>query len=161
MGSSKETIQQCSRSFSLLPSWPLLSLLDPQPMEPLLLMLQLRSSPLSLMLMSMESTMTTARLTSRRQKLKMPPELSKVASRLLFLTVVSRPPPTMLTTRTDSLLRSHMKVPQSTPQSPLLDTDTPPLLTSQPVVKFQYILMKKPNQTCLLPISTKTDESCC
>merc|ERR1712086_392324 len=148
MGSSKETIQQCSRSFSLLPSWPLLSLPDPQPMEPLLLMPQLRSSPLSLMLMSMESTMTTARLTSRRQKLKMPP-------------VVSRPPPTMLTTRTDSLLRSHTRVPQSTPQSPPLDTDTLPLLTSQPVVKFQYILMKKPNQTCLLPISTKTDESCC
>merc|ERR1712071_382775 len=56
-------------------------------------------------------------------------------SPLPFLTAVSRPPPTPLTTTTDSLLRSLMKVPLSTPQSPPLDTDTLPLLT-QPVIKF-------------------------
>merc|ERR1712165_498596 len=72
-----------------------------------------------------------------------------------FLIAVSRPPPTPLTTPTDSLLRSPMREPQSTPQSPQVDTDTPPLPTS-PLLKFQYILMKKPN--LLLQISTKTDE---
>merc|ERR1712168_1308430 len=133
----------CTRSSSLLPSWPPLSLLDPQHTEPLLLMPQ-RSFPLSLLLMSMESMMTTARLTSRRQKHKMPTVLSRVASRLLFLMVVSRPPPTPLTTPTDSWLRSPMREPLSTPQSPQVDTDTPPLPTS-PLLKFQYILMKKPN----------------
>merc|ERR1712243_258892 len=76
----------------------------------------------------------------------------------LFLTVVSRPPPTLLTTPTDSWLRSPMREPLSTPQSPQVDTVTPPLPTS-PLLKFQYILMKKPNT--LLQISTKTDgESC-
>merc|ERR1712083_863245 len=107
------------------------------------------------LLMSMESTMTTARLTSRRQKHKMPTVLSRVASRLLFLMAVSRPPPTLLTTPTDSSPRSPMREPQSTPQSPQVDTDPPPLPTS-PLLKFQYILMKKPN--LLLQISTKTDD---
>merc|ERR1712083_991890 len=55
----------CTRSSSLLPSWPPLSLLDPQHTEPLLLMPQ-RSFPLSLLLMSMESTMTTARLNFKK-----------------------------------------------------------------------------------------------
>merc|ERR1712243_489135 len=76
----------------------------------------------------------------------------------LFLMVVSRPPPTLLTTPTDSWLRSPMREPLSTPQSPQVDTDTPPLPTS-PLLKFQYILMKKPN--LLLQISTKTDERSC
>merc|ERR1712173_238347 len=64
----------------------------------------------------------------------------------------------MGTTPTDSWLRSLMREPPSTPQSPQVDTDTPPLPTS-PLLKFQYILMKKPN--LLLQISTKTDERSC
>merc|ERR1712106_276887 len=79
--------------------------------------------------------MTTQRLTSRRPRLRMLRVRLLDLSPLPFPTAVSRPPPTPLTTTTDSLLRSLMKVPLSTPQSPLLDTDTLPLLT-QPVTKF-------------------------
>merc|ERR1712071_579216 len=48
---------------------------------------------------------------------------------------IALPDGRMQTTTTDSLLRSLMKVPLSTPQSPPLDTDTLLLLT-QPVIKF-------------------------
>merc|ERR1712036_198731 len=104
------------------------------------------------------SLMTTQRLTSRRPRPRMLKARLLDLSPLLFPMAVSRPPPTPLTTTTDSLLRSPMREPLSTPQSPQVDTDTPPLPTS-PLLKFQYILMKKPNS--LLQISTKTDgESC-
>merc|ERR1712123_260360 len=105
MGSSSSTLTSKCSSFS-----------PPPPLWPLLLM-------------------TTQRLTSRRPRLRMLMVRLLDLSPLPFPTAVSRPPPTPLTTTTDSLLRSLMKVPLSTPQSPPLDTDTLPLLT-QPVTKF-------------------------
>merc|ERR1712158_256706 len=93
---------KCSRSSSPPLSSPQLSLLDLPPMEPPLLMLP-RSSPPSLMLTSTELLMTTARPTSRRQKLKMP---------------------------TDSSLMSPTRAPPSPPQSPRRDTAMPPPPTS-------------------------------
>merc|ERR1719154_585339 len=74
--------------------------------------------------MSMEEPMTTQRLTSRRPKPRMLRARSLDLSPSPSLTAGSRPPPTPLTTTTDSLLRSLMKVPQSTPQNPRKDTDT-------------------------------------
>merc|ERR1711931_369000 len=128
MGSSSSTLASKCSSFS-----------PPLPLWPVLLM-------------------TTLRLTSRRPRPRMLRARLLDLSPLLFPMAVSRPPPTPLTTTTDLLLRSPMREPLSTPQSPQVDTDTPPLPTS-PLLKFQYILMKKPNS--LLQISTKTDgESC-
>merc|ERR1712227_956287 len=132
MGSFTRTTQKCSRSSLPLPSWPQLSPLDPQLMVPPPHMLR-RSFPLSLMLMSTESPMTTARPTSRRPRPRTPTVLSPEASPSLSPTVESRPPSTPLTTSTDSLLMSPTREPQSTHQSQLRDTDTsPPLLTRLP-----------------------------
>merc|ERR1712086_279789 len=142
MGSSSSTLTSKCSSFSPPPPlWPLLPPMAPQPMVPPqhttqpLLTPQLRSSPLSHTPTNTVLLMTTQRLTSRRPRLRMLRERLLDLSPLPFPMAVSRPPPTPLTTTTDSLLRSLMKVPQSTPQSPLLDTDTLPLLT-QPVTKF-------------------------
>merc|ERR1712123_318849 len=115
--------------------WPPSLWCPPQHTTQPLLMPQLRSSPLSHTPMNTVLLMTTQRLTSRRPRLRMLRVRLLDLSPLPFPMAVSRPPPTPLTTTTDSLLRSLMKVPQSTPQSPLLDTDTLPLLT-QPVTKF-------------------------
>merc|ERR1712095_54347 len=132
MGSFTRTTQKCSRSSLPLPSWPQLSPLVPQLMVPPLPMLR-RSFPLSLMLMSTESLMTTARPTSRRPRPRTPTVLLLEASPSLSPTAESRPPSTPLTTSTDSLLMSPTREPQSTHQSQLRDTDTsPPLLTRLP-----------------------------
>merc|ERR1712032_550787 len=102
-----------------------------------------RSSPLSPMLMSTELLMTTARPTSRRQKHKMPTVSLLVASRLLFLTAESRPPPTPLTMSTDSSLMSHTREPPSTPLSPRRDTATPP----PPMLPPLLTTLKRPFST--------------
>merc|ERR1712086_1212353 len=142
MGSSSSTLTSKCSSFSPpLPLWPLLPPMAPQPMVPPqhttqpLLTPQLKSSPLSHTPTNTVLLMTTQRLTSRRPRLRMLRVRLLDLSPLPFPTAVSRPPPTPLTTTTDSLLRSLMKVLLSTPQSPPLDTDTLPLLT-QPVIKF-------------------------
>merc|ERR1712086_997905 len=133
MGSSSSTLTSKCSSFS--PPTAPQPMVPPQHTTQPLLTPQLRSSPLSHTPTNMVLLMTTQRLTSRRPRLRMLRVRLLDLSPLPFPTAVSRPPPTPLTTTTDSLLRSHMKVPQSTPQSPLLDTDTLPLLT-QPVTKF-------------------------
>merc|ERR1712128_253363 len=132
MGSYLHTLPTCTSSYLPLPSLPLL-LLAPQHMAPLPhttlpQFTRRRSLPLSHMPMNMELLMTTPRTTSRRLRLRMLRAKLLDLSPLLFLTAESRPPPTLLTTTMDSLLRSPMKVPQSTPQSLLLDTDMLPLL---------------------------------
>merc|ERR1719215_154326 len=104
-----------------------------------------RSSPLSLSPMSTESLMTTARPTSRRPRARMATALSLEASRLLFPTAESRPPPTPLTTTMDSSLMSPTREPPSTPQSPRRDTAMLPLPTSPP------LLMPPPPLTSPLP----------
>merc|ERR1712106_165359 len=124
------------------PLWPLPLLQAPHPMEPLPLMLQLRSFPLSLMPMSMVWLMTTLRPTSRKPRPRISTEMLPALSPLPSLTAVSRPPPTPLTTPTVSLLRSPTRAPLSTPQSLqedmamlpqlLLDTDPLPQCTSLP-----------------------------
>ena len=128
-----------------------------------------RSSPLSHTLMSTELLMTTARPTSRRQRHKIPTVLLLVASWLLFLTAESRPPPTPLTTSTDSSLMSHTREPQSTHQSQRRDTDTPPLtrpppqlttpkLPSSLLLRNQWSPKSKTKVTyTLVIISTKKD----
>merc|ERR1711887_426695 len=89
----------CIRFLLLLLS-PLLLLLPPlapQPTDP-----QLRSLPLSHLLTSMVSPTTTQKPTSRRPRLRMPTETLLDLSPLLSLTAGSRPPHTLLITRTDS-----------------------------------------------------------
>merc|ERR1739844_167717 len=123
----------CTSSSSPLLSSPWLWPTTPQPTPPppfttLLQPTRRRSSPPSLSPTSTEWLMTTARPTSRRQSHKMAMASSLVASWLLFPTAGSRPQPTPLTTTTDSSLMSPTRAPQSTPQSPRRDTDTPPPL---------------------------------
>merc|ERR1712025_584507 len=144
--------QQCTRLSSPLPSWPLpLLTLQLQLTPPPQPMLQLppttnpphtrrRSSPLSHLPTSTELLMTTARPTSRRPGSRMAMVLSLVASSLLFPTAESRPPPTPLTTSTDSLLMSHTREPPSTPLSPKRDTATPPPPTSPPLLTLPPLL---------------------
>merc|ERR1719278_2246881 len=91
-----------------------------------------RSSPLSHTPTNTVLLMTTQRLTSRRLRPRMLKARLPDLSPSLSPTAVSRPPPTPLTTTTDLSLRSPMREPQSTPQSPQVDTDTPPLPTSLP-----------------------------
>merc|ERR1711892_1357393 len=130
MGSLLRILTTCTRSRLPLPSSPQLLLLAPQPMEPLphTMLPQLRSLPLSHLPTLTELLMTTPRTTSRSLRLRMLRAKLLDLSPLHFPTAESRPPPTLLTTTTDLLLRSHMKVPLSTPQSLLLDTDMLPLL---------------------------------
>merc|ERR1711923_581065 len=139
MGSSVQTFtQQCTRLSSPLPSWPSL-LLTPPPQ--LTLQLQLitnpphmsqRNFPLSHSHTSTELLMTTARPTSRSPRPKTETVLSPDLSLSLFPTAESRPPPTPLTTLTDSSLMSPTREPQSTHQSQRRDTDTPPPTLLQP-----------------------------
>merc|ERR1711892_132812 len=136
MGSYLGTLSKCTRSCLPLPSLPPPLLLAPQPMEPLphTMLPQLRSFPLSHLSTNMELLMTTPRTTSRRLRLRMLRAKLLDLLPLLFPMAESRPPPTLLTTTTDSLLRSPMKVPQSTPQSLLLDTDMLPQLMPLPLL---------------------------
>merc|ERR1712018_832413 len=151
MGSSSSTLaSKCSRFSPPLPLWPLLPLMAPQPMEPPqhttlpLPTSQWRSSPLSHTPTNTVSLMTTLRLTSRRPRPRMLRARLLDLSPSLFPTAVSRPPPTPPTTTTDLLLRSPTREPQSTPQSPQVDTDPPPLPTSPPVVKLTNTRTKTP-----------------
>merc|ERR1712227_480329 len=156
MGSPHQTITlPCTRLLSPLLSWLSPSptrfrwrtpqpRLTPQPLPTSLLPTRRGSFPLSLSPMSMELLMTTARPTSRRPRARMAMVLSLVASLLLFPTAESRPPPTPLTTSTDSLLMSHTREPPSTPLSPRRDTATPPPPTSPPPL----ITLKRPLPPC-------------
>merc|ERR1712106_806042 len=130
MGSYLRTLATCTRSSLPLPSSPQHLLLAPQPMEPLphTTLPRLRSLPLSHLPTHTVLLMTTPRTTSRSLRLRMLRAKLLDLSPLLFLMAESRPPPTLLTTTTDLLLRCLMRVPQSTPQSLLLDTDMLPLL---------------------------------
>ena len=83
-------------------------------------------TPLSHMLMNMVLLMTTLRLTSRRPRPRMLKGRLQDLSPLPFLMAGSRLPPTLLITTIALLLRLHMKVPLSTPQSLQVDTDTQP-----------------------------------
>merc|ERR1711892_1152106 len=134
MGSLLRILTTCTRSRLPLPSLPQLLLLAPQPMEPLphTMRPQLRSLPLSHLPTHTELLMTTPRTTSRSLRLRMLRAKLLDLSPLLFLMAGSRPPPTLLTTTTDLLLRCLMRVPLSTPQSLLLDTDMLPQLTRLP-----------------------------
>merc|ERR1712106_834425 len=136
MGSYLGTLSKCTRSLLPLPSLPPPLLLAPQPMEPLphTTLPPLRSLPLSHLPTNTELLMTTPRTTSRRLRLRMLRAKLLDLSPLLFPMAESRPPPTLLTTTMDSLLRSHMKVPLSTPQSLLLDTDMLPQLMPLPLL---------------------------
>merc|ERR1712215_122424 len=133
-------VSTCSSFLLLLPSWPLFVLTAPQLTElPLPTILPQhtslwKNSPLSHMLMNMVLPMTTLRPTSRRPRPRMLRARQQDLSPLLFPMAGSRPPPTLLTTTMDSLLRLPMKVPLSTPQSLQVDTDTLPLLTSPPLL---------------------------
>merc|ERR1711892_594210 len=106
MGSLLRKLTTCTRSRSPLPSLP--QLLAPQPMEPLphTMLPQLRSFPLSHSPTHTELLMTTPRTTSRSLRLRMLRAKLLDLSPLLFPTAESRPPPTLLTTTTDLLLRS-------------------------------------------------------
>merc|ERR1712086_377905 len=136
MGSYLGTLSKCTRSCLPLPSLPPLLLLAPQPMEPLphTMLPQLRSFPPSHLPTNMELLMTTPRTTSRRLRLRMLRAKLLDLSPLLFLTAESRPPPTLLTTTMDLLLRCLTRVPLSTPQSLLLDTDMLPQLMPLPLL---------------------------
>merc|ERR1712106_315428 len=136
MGSYLRTLSTCTRSGLPLPSLPQLLLLAPQPMEPLphTMLPQLRNLPLSHLPTHTESLMTTQRTTSRSLRLRMLRAKLLDLSPLLFPMAESRPPPTLLTTTTDLLLRCLMRVPLSTPQSLLLDTDMLPQLMPLPLL---------------------------
>merc|ERR1712106_1145761 len=136
MGSYLRTLSTCTRSRLPLPSLPQLLLLAPQPMEPLphTMLPQLRNLPLSHLPTHTESLMTTQRTTSRSLRLRMLRAKLLDLSPLLFPMAESRPPPTLLTTTTDLLLRCLMRVPLSTPQSLLLDTDMLPQLMPLPLL---------------------------
>merc|ERR1711892_74271 len=129
MGSSLLLLTQATcTSSSPLPLWPL-PLLQAPLMEPLPLMPQLRSCPLSPLPMNMEWLMTTLRLTSRRPSPRMPTEMFSDPSPSPSLTAVSRPPSTPLTTPMASLLRSPTQAHLSTPQSLQEDMAMLPLPT--------------------------------
>merc|ERR1712106_837980 len=136
MGSYLRTLSTCTRSRLPLPSSPQLLLLAPQPMEllPHTTLPQLRSFPLSHLPTHTELSMTTPRTTSRSLRLRMLRAKLLDLSPLLFPMAESRPPPTLLTTTTDSLLRCLTRVPLSTPQSLLLDTDMLPQLMPLPLL---------------------------
>merc|ERR1712123_423317 len=107
MGSYLGTLSKCTRSCLPLPSLPPPLLLAPQPMEPLphTMLPQLRSFPLSHLPTHTELLMTTPRTTSRSLRLRMLRAKFLDPTPLLFPMAESRPPPTLLTTTTDLLLR--------------------------------------------------------
>merc|ERR1712128_9219 len=108
----------------------------PQPMEPLphTTLPQLRNLPLSHLPIHTELLMTTLRTTSRSLRLRMLRAKLLDLSPSLFPTAESRPPPTLLITTTDLLLRCLTRVPLSTPLSLLLDTDMLPQLMPLPLL---------------------------
>merc|ERR1711892_556613 len=136
MGSLLRILTTCTRSRLPLPSSPPPLLLAPQPMEPLphTMLPQLRSLPLSHLPTHTELLMTTPRTTSGSLRLRMLRAKLLDLSPLLFPMAESRPPPTLLTTTTDLLLRCLMRVPQSTLQSLLQDTDMLPQLMPLPLL---------------------------
>merc|ERR1712073_76618 len=97
----------------------------------LLLSTRRRSFLLNHLPMSTVSLMTTPKLTSRRQKLRMLREKFQDLLQSLFPMAESRPPHTQPTTTMDLLLRSPMKAPLFTPQSPKRDTDMQPQSANQ------------------------------
>merc|ERR1712044_19991 len=101
------------------------------PLTTLLLSTRRRSFLLNHLPMSMVLLMTTPKLTSRRPKLRMLREKFQDLSQSLFPMAESRPPHTQPTTTMDLLLRSPMKAPLCTPQSPKKDTDMLPQSTNQ------------------------------
>merc|ERR1712156_308793 len=103
------------------------------PLHPttLLLCTRRRSFLLNHLPMSTALLMTTPKLTSRRQKLKMLREKFQDLSQSLFPMAESRQLHTQPTTTTDLLLRSPMKAPLFTLQSPERATDMQPQCTNQ------------------------------
>merc|ERR1712180_482493 len=90
--------------------------------------------------------MTTVEPTSRRLRARMLPETLLDPTPLLSLMVESRPPPTMLTTTLDLLLRSPMREPLSTPKPS-------PLLLTLPLLPTLSVPLLLPT---LLPLSVLT-----
>merc|ERR1739848_947150 len=161
MGSKHSPPKQstCTRSSSPLLSslWLLPSLLDPQHMEPPPPMPQLRNSPLSLSPMNTALLMTTPRPTSRRLNPRMLPVTQLDLSPSPFPTAESRPPPTPLTTRTVSSLRSPMRVPLSTPRNPREDMDMPlPLSSLTPLPTTLPLSTTLPSSPTPLPTMLPT-----
>merc|ERR1712223_118995 len=101
---------------------------------PLRLSTRKRSFPPSLSPTSMESTTTTARPTSRRQRLRTLTALLPAAMGSPCPTAGSRPPSTPLTTSTASSPRSATRAPQSTLPSLLRVTAMPPPLLHTPLL---------------------------
>merc|ERR1712156_1211442 len=116
---------------SLLLWLTVLLLMVPLHLTTLLLSTRRRSFLLNHLPMNTALLMTTPKLTSGRQKLKMLREKFQDLSQSLFPMAESRPPHTQPTTTTDLLLRSPMKAPLFTPQSPKRDTDMQPQFTNQ------------------------------
>merc|ERR1712168_304666 len=127
MGSSVSTTKpsKCTRSLLLLPLWLLPTPPLLQPMAPLPQLSTRR--PLSHLPMNIVCLMTTPRTTSGRLRPRTPMVLSRDLSPLLSLMAESRPPSTLLMATMDLLLRSPMRVPQSTPLSPRRDMAMLPL----------------------------------
>merc|ERR1712156_825644 len=135
---NQSSSEQSTCTSSSLPQQSLLllrltALLLMVPLHPttLLLSTRRRSFLLNHLPMSMALLMTTLKLTSRRQKLKMLREKFQDLSQSLFPMAESRPPHAQPTITTDLLLRSPMKAPLSTPQSPKRATDMQPQSTNQ------------------------------
>merc|ERR1712156_1085156 len=128
---------------SLLLWLTVLLLMVPLHLTTLLLSTRRRSFLLNHLPMSTALLMTTLKLTSRRQKLRMLREKFQDLSQSLFPMAESRPPHTQPTTTMDLLLRSPMKVPLSTLQSLKKDTVMLPLSTSPPppIMPKSYILL--------------------
>merc|ERR1712156_442568 len=149
MGNQSSSEQSTCTSSSLpqqsllllqLTALPLMVPLHP---TPLLLSTRRRSFLLNHLPMSTVSLMTTLKLTSRRQKLKMLREKFQDLSQSLFPMAESRPPHTQPTITMDLLLRSPTKVPLSTLQSLKKDTVMLPLSTSPllPIMPKSYNLL--------------------
>merc|ERR1712180_2427 len=148
MGSSTQIFNQetCIRL-----SLPLLLWLLPLPSLPPPTLLSPMMKPLSPSPTSMELLMTTVEPTSRRLRARMTMETLLDPTPLLSLMAESRPPPTMLSTTLDLLLRSPMREPLSTPKpSPLLLTL--PLLPMLPLSVPTLPLLPMPSTPLLLPM---------
>merc|ERR1712156_166348 len=140
MGSSQLSSESSTCISSSLPQasslllWlTVLLLMELLPLTTLLLSTRRRSFLLNHLPMNMVSLMTTQKLTSRRQKLRMLREKFQDLSQSLFPMAESRPPHTQPTITMDLLLRSPTKVPLSTLQSLKKDTVTLPLSISPPL----------------------------
>merc|ERR1712079_876263 len=118
---------------SLLLWLTVLLLMVPLHLTTLLLSTRRRSFLLNHLPMSTALLMTTPKLTSRRQKLKMLREKFQDLSQSLFPMAEFRPPHIQPTTTMDLLLRSPMKAPLFTPQNLKKDTVMLPLSISPPL----------------------------